>query len=223
MGLVRTAIFDLDGTLVDTSGDMLAAANAALGGDVLDQERHRGLAFAGGRAMLREGARLRALGWDETDIDAAYPAFLDIYERDLSARSEIYPAARRTIDVLKASGWRMVICTNKPERMADRLLQDLGWRSPFEALVGADTLTTRKPDPAPVLEAMNRVGGSVVRSVMIGDSNGDVLAAKRAGMQSILVRFGVDPWTEVSAVANGYCDVFSDLPEVMDRVLPTDP
>lgn len=219
--VTRVAVFDLDGTLVDTSGDMLGAANAILGAPILQVGRHSGLAFAGGRAMLREGARLLGRPLSEPDIDAAYPEFLQVYADNLSDRSVIYSGARDVVDALCRAGWRVAICTNKPEALADRLLQDLHWRDPFVALVGADTLASRKPDPAPILEAVARAGGVPDRAVMIGDSNGDLIAARAARMPVILVRFGVDPWAPITQASDGFCDNMKDLPPLLEGLLET--
>ena len=116
--VVPTAVFDLDGTLVDTSGDMIAAANACLGEPVLTPATDANIAFAGGRAMLEAGSLRQGRLWTQTEIDAAYPEFLARYSQVLSQRSKIYPGAREAVGALRENGWRVAICTNKPEDLA---------------------------------------------------------------------------------------------------------
>lgn len=191
---MRTVIFDLDGTLVDTSRDLVAAANACFRaeglGDLLDPVADAATAFAGGRAMLRLGAVRAGLGWDEARIDASYPLLLDAYEAGIDRDSVIYPGAREAVDRLRGAGFAVAICTNKPARLAEVLMHRLGFRDVFGALVGADTLPLRKPDPAPLREAIARIGGSTGRAALVGDTVTDRETARAAGLPAILVTFG---------------------------------
>lgn len=190
---MRTVIFDLDGTLADTSRDLIAAANSCfrdLGlGDVLDPVADAGTAFKGGRAMLTLGfGRTGSHGPDE--IDRQYPALLAAYARDIDRYTVLYPGAIEAVERLRADGWAVGICTNKPEAMADELLRRLGVRGLFASLIGADTLPVRKPDAAPVLAAIERAGGDAKRACLVGDTATDRDAARNAGIRSILVTFG---------------------------------
>jgi len=190
---MRTVIFDLDGTLADTSRDLIAAANSCfqdLGlGDVLDPVADAETAFRGGRAML-------TLGFDRTgshcpdEVDRQYPALLAAYARDIDRYTVLYPGAIEAVETLRAEGWAVGICTNKPEAMADELLRRLGVRDLFASLIGADTLPVRKPDAAPVLAAIERAGGTATRACLVGDTATDRDAARNAGIRSILVTFG---------------------------------
>jgi len=191
---MKTVIFDLDGTLADTSGDLIEAANAcfrALGHeDMLDMVADQFTAFAGGRAMLRLG--FSRLGQPEAEalIDTQFPLLLKHYGDNIDRHTVIYdgvvPALQRLLD----ADYRVGICTNKPEGLAEALMQRLGFRDMFGALIGADTLPTRKPDAAPYLETVARVGGDVARSVLIGDTVTDRETARAAGVPSVLVTFG---------------------------------
>jgi phosphoglycolate phosphatase len=191
---MKTVIFDLDGTLADTSGDLIAAANAcfeALGhGRVLDPVGDRLTAFHGGRAMLRLGFSRLDSGFGEVEVDREYPLFLKYYEREIDFRTELYPGALDAVDALAAEGVRVGICTNKPEGLAALLLKRLGVADRFGALVGADTLPVRKPDPAPYLETVRRVGGATNQSLLVGDTETDVKTARAAGVPVVLVGFG---------------------------------
>jgi len=194
---MATVVFDLDGTLADTSGDLIAAANRVFRdwgmGDLLDHGRaeDRGVAMKGGRPMLRLGlGRIGAL--DEARVEAGYRPLLDAYAGALSRHTRLFPGARAAVERLLAAGHVTAICTNKPEGLAEALLADLGVRNLFGALIGADTLATRKPDPAPLIEAVTRAGGRLDRTVLIGDTQTDRDTARNAGVASMLVTFGPD-------------------------------
>lgn len=187
-----TVIFDLDGTLADTSGDLLAAANGCfrdLGlGDLLGRG-DEGVALRGGRAMLELGFS-RAVGIPEGEVDRQYPRLLAHYEAAICERTVLYPGAAEAVERLRALGYRTGICTNKPERLAELLLARLGVRGLFGSLVGADTLPVRKPDPLPFRVAVERAGGDAARACMVGDTETDHRTARAAGVPSILVSFG---------------------------------
>ncbi|MCJ7872461.1 HAD-IA family hydrolase [Marinovum sp. 2_MG-2023] len=191
---MRTVIFDLDGTLADTSGDLIAAANACFrdmgAGDVLDPVRDAGTALRGGRAMLTLGLARMGRGDDAAAVAQWYPRLLSEYDRALDHQTVLYPGAIAAIKALLADGFRVGVCTNKPEAMADKLLVSLGVRDLFGSLVGADTLPVRKPDAAPYVAAVERAGGKVAQSVLIGDSDTDRETARAAGVPCVLVTFG---------------------------------
>ena len=179
-----TVVFDLDGTLADTSADLVAAANACfrgLGhGDLLDPAADALTAFHGGRAMLRLGfARLGRGG--EAEVDREYPLLLRHYEAAIDRHTRLYPGAEAAVAALRAAGYRTAICTNKPERLAAILLDRLGVAGLFDALVGADTLPVRKPDAAPYRAAVERAGGTLPRSMLVGDTDTDRQTALAAG------------------------------------------
>lgn len=211
---VRVAVFDLDGTLADTGGDLIAAANAALGAPLLDPVRHRATAFAGGRAMLRAG-----LGpGREDEVDRLYPVLLDAYAGALAVETRLYDGAEAALDRLEAAGWRLAICTNKPEGLARALLGALGVLGRFPVLLGADTLPWKKPDPRHLLEAVTRSGGAPARAVLVGDTVTDREAARAAGVPCVLVGFG--PGEVASLEAEAVIGHFDELPRVLERLVP---
>ncbi|KJZ20422.1 HAD-IA family hydrolase [Loktanella sp. S4079] len=190
---MRTVIFDLDGTLADTSGDLIAAANSCfrgLGlGDLLDPEQDAGTALRGGRAMLTLGFS-RVDGYGAEEIERQYPVLLDAYATDIDRHTVMYPGAMEAVENLRSAGYAVGIATNKPEGLAETLLQRLGVRSAFASLVGADTLPVRKPDPEHHFEAVRRAGGDPNRSLLVGDTVTDRDTAKNANVPSVLVTFG---------------------------------
>ncbi|NNE88623.1 MAG: HAD-IA family hydrolase [Silicimonas sp.] len=190
---MKTVIFDLDGTLADTSGDLIAAANAcfaALGHSAMLDEREDQLtAFHGARAMLRLGfSRLGEV--HEADVDAQYPVFLDYYAENIDVKTMLYPGAIDAVEALRSANYAVGICTNKPEALAESLMQRLGVRDMFGALIGADTLPVRKPDPVHYFHTVQMVGGDPGRSVLIGDTETDEKTARAAGVPIVLVEFG---------------------------------
>ncbi|MEM7488658.1 MAG: HAD-IA family hydrolase [Pseudomonadota bacterium] len=193
----RSVIFDLDGTLCDTSGDLLAAANAAfaeLGRDVrLDPaaREDQATALRGGRAMLRLGLS-RSGPVDEAEVDRGYAPLLEAYGRDIARHTTFYPGALDAVRRLRDRGDAVGICTNKPEALAEQLLAALDARDLFDAVLGADTLPVRKPDPRHLTETIARAGGAPGRSVLIGDTKTDREAARQAGVPCILVTFAPD-------------------------------
>jgi len=193
---MRTVIFDLDGTLADTSGDLIAAANAcfrALGQAApLDPAADMATAFRGGRAMLRLGYGRLGRPWSEADVDAAYPRFLDLYAGAIDRETRLYPGAAAALDRLGAAGYALGVCTNKPAGLAETLLTRLGVRDRFGAMIGADTLPVRKPHPAPYRAAVAGAGGTLARSLLVGDTETDRETARAAGVPCVLVGFGPD-------------------------------
>ena len=221
-----SVIFDLDGTLADTSRDLIAATNACFqsigAGMVLDPDDpgDQAQALHGGRAMLRLGmARLGRPG-DEAEIDRQYPMLLEHYEDKIDQHTVIFPGAMEAIAALGASGYRVGICTNKPERLAHILLDRLGVRDAFASLVGADTLAVKKPDPEPLREAARRAGGDPARCCLIGDSRTDRETARAAGVPSILVTFGPSAPHTPALEPEALIAHFDELPDAVARLLP---
>ena len=120
------------------------------------------------------------------------PRLLDAYAGALDVHSRLYPGAAAAVERLGVAGYATAICTNKPEAMAEELLTRLGVRSLFGSLIGADTLPVRKPDPAPLVAAVDRAGGDVARAMLVGDTETDRETARAAGVPCLLVTFGPD-------------------------------
>jgi phosphoglycolate phosphatase len=182
--------FDLDGTLVDTRGDLTDAVNhalATLGRAPVDPEQVTAMIGRGTRHML--GRALEATGGsDDTLIEAAYPALLAFYESHIARHSRPYPGVRATLDALADRGVMLAIVTNKPERLAARLLDALELTGRFACVIGGDTLDAAKPSPVPIREMVRRCGGG--RAAFVGDSIFDIQAAQAAGLPAILAAYG---------------------------------
>lgn len=213
---MRSVIFDLDGTLADTSGDLVLAANATFAdlglGARLDARADAALAMRGGRAMLGEGFARAGVTPDEGVMEAGYARLLRHYARDICRHSVLYPGAMEAVASLRAGGYAVGICTNKPQELAESLLLALGVREVFGSLVGGDTLPVRKPDPAPFVESVRRAGGNPARACLVGDTDTDHGAARAAGVPSLLVTFGPGGDAVAALAPDVLLARFADLP-----------
>ena len=218
----RTVVFDLDGTLADTSGDLIAAANHCFAGmglaERLDPARDAGIALRGGRRMLTEGLT-RAGQYSAETVDQWYPELLRAYGDAIDVHTRLYPGAMAAVESLRGSGHAVAICTNKPEALAETLLTRLGIRDVFGALVGADTLPVRKPDAAPYVAAVERAGGKVGRSLLVGDTDTDRKTAAAAGVPCVLVTFVAGRAAMEALRPEAVIDHFGALPDTVDRLL----
>lgn len=220
---MKTVVFDLDGTLADTSGDLIAAANACFRdmgeGDVLDAKTDAGTALKGGRAMLRLGMERLGRADDAETIDRYYPMLLEAYGREIDTHTVLYPGAMEAVEALKAAGYRVAICTNKPEGLAHMLLTKLGVRDAFGAMVGADTLAIRKPDPEHLFETARRAGGDPALCLLVGDTNTDRETARAAGVPCVLVSFGPSGDDMAALGPEALLDHYDDLPDIVTRLI----
>ena len=222
----RGAAFDLDGTLVDTSADLIAAANATLatGGCAgrLDPAADAGIAGRGGRAMLRLGwARA---GLSEAAAEAAaeplYLPFIDAYTDRIAVESRLFDGVEAALDALAEGGWALSVCTNKPERLALILLDALGVLDRFACVIGADTLPVRKPDPAPLLAAWAGSGADAAVSALIGDTRTDRETARAAAAPCVLMDMGVSADDPHGLEAHAVLAEYASLPAVLERLIP---
>lgn len=220
---LRTVVFDLDGTLADTSADLLAAANACFReigrGDLLGAA-DAPTALMGGRAMLRLGlSRVEEGQPDEALISDLYPKLLDHYREAIAVHTVMYPGAVAAVEDLLRENFRVSVCTNKPAALAETLLRQLGVRDLFGALVGADTLPVRKPDPAPYRLAVEAAGGVVARSMLIGDSETDLNTGRAAGIPVALVGFGPEGRAIERLQPEALLERYEDLTDLARRFL----
>ncbi|WP_116597254.1 HAD-IA family hydrolase [Primorskyibacter marinus] len=220
---MRTVIFDLDGTLADTSADLIASANhcfRAMGaGDMLDPVADAATAFHGGRAMLALGLT-RLDKHSDAEVEHWYPELLAAYGAAIDVHTTLYPGAMQAVAALRNAGVRVGICTNKPAGLAETLLTRLGVRDAFASMIGADTLPVRKPDAAPYIAAVERAGGSVAQSCLIGDTTTDRETARAAGVPCVLVTFGPTGEDVAALEPEELLAHYDDLPALVARLLP---
>lgn len=186
-------VFDLDGTMVDTAHDLIAALN-----DTLAEERLSAiptsevgyLVGSGGRVMIERGLRYHGLDPATSDLDRLQARFVGHYARAMPGRSAAFPGLIDALDRFEAAGWRFAVCTNKTESLSRQLLASLGLDRRVMAICGGDTFPVKKPDPGHLLGTIEAAGGDRKRSIMIGDSRADIDAAKNAQVPVVAVTFG---------------------------------
>ena len=189
MHFPKAVLFDLDGTLADSAHDLLAAANAMLAADgraPLALAAFRPHVSRGARAMLQEA--FPDLGGDERL--GRVPEFLDHYQREIGRHGGVFDGIEAMLGELEAAGTVWGIVTNKPEYLARELLPHLGWETRCAVLVCGDTLPERKPHPLPLLHAAAAVGIAPADCVYVGDDQRDIVAARAAGMRSVVALWG---------------------------------
>ena len=185
-------VFDLDGTLVDSVPDLAAALNRLLASRSLApfaRPEVAGFVGDGARVLLERAFRARGGAPDAQ----ALPDFLADYGAHAAVETEPYPGVRDTLDRFAAAGWRMAVCTNKPEAPARTLLDALDLARYFAAVGGGDSFPVRKPDPGHLLATIEAAGASPAQAVMAGDHHNDVLSAAGLGMPSIFAAWGYGP------------------------------
>ncbi|MEN9682326.1 MAG: hypothetical protein RLZZ427_77 [Pseudomonadota bacterium] len=182
--------FDLDGTLLDTSRDLGAAVNHALGligRPAVPESAVSGLIGGGSRLMLRRALALTG-GEDGVDIDALYPRLLAYYEAHIAVHTALYPGGAAMLDALESAGVRLALVTNKPEGLALKLLGELDLRPRFGCVIGGGGVYPLKPAPDALHAMVAALGGG--RAAYVGDTTFDTRAAQAAGLPCIAVSFG---------------------------------
>jgi phosphoglycolate phosphatase len=210
--------FDLDGTLADTGPDLTDALNhmlVRLGRDEVPGARVIEMVGHGMRDLVERG--LAATGpVSPALVEKGLPIFLEYYEAHIADGSRAYEGAGAAFDLLRMRGVTLAICTNKPERLTRKLLAAFGWTERFASVVGGDTLPVRKPDAAPLREAISRAGGGA--AVLVGDSITDIQTAGAAGLPCIAVTFGFRDRPAEALGATALIDRFDQLVPALEKL-----
>jgi phosphoglycolate phosphatase len=195
--MVRTIVFDLDGTLVDTAPDLINALNFILDREGLPPvplHAARNMIGAGARRLIERGLELEGRAVDVAGISRLTGDFIEYYAAHIADASRPFDGLEDALDDLQAQGCRFAVCTNKLEWLSKLLLDRLGLSARFAAICGADTFGISKPDPAILQQTVVRAGGQLASAIMVGDAGPDIGVARRAGIPVIGVEFG---YTEV--------------------------
>jgi phosphoglycolate phosphatase len=217
-----SVIFDLDGTMIDTAPDLIAATNHTLGlfgRPPVPEHVIETAVGLGSKAMLH--AALLSLGHDPgaEELKEMSKPFVDYYNDHIAVRSKPFPGLEETLATLAAEGVRLGVCTNKFGHLAQKLLAALRLDHYFAFIAGADTFPVRKPDPGHVLATIEAVGGDPRRAAMIGDSSADSKAAHGAKVAFIAVTFGYGEKSVELLKPAAIISDFRELPEKL-RALP---
>ena len=194
-------LIDVDGTLVDSVPDLAYCVDemmTALDREPWGEERVRDWVGNGVERLVRRALTGALKGEpDEADFQRAYPIFIDLYAENTSNRSILYPGVREGIDLLKAAGYQLGCVTNKAAQFTEPLLKALGLYDDFSIVISGDTLSKKKPDPAPLLHAAEFFGCDPAVAMMIGDSVSDVAAARAAGFQIVCMSYGYNHGVDI--------------------------
>ncbi len=186
----QAVLFDLDGTLLDTSHDMGSALNR-----LLVEHGRQPLPFAQIRSKVSHGANaLVKLGFNLHPEDPRFEplrnGFLRYYEQDLCSHTCLFDGMNKVLGYLEAYDLPWGVVTNKPAYLTEPLLQQLGLLTRAACVVSGDTLSTRKPCPEPLLYGCRLAGGEPAASLFIGDAERDIRAGRDAGMTTLIATFG---------------------------------
>lgn len=218
----RLAVFDMDGTLLDSLPDLVASADRLLTGYDLP-----GIAPDLVRAMVGDGVaalvqRLLAhAGPAATAIDTreAVARYMADYTPRSTEQSRLFPGTEYALETLRTNGWHLAVCTNKPVAAATRIIEALGLAGVFDAIGGGDSFAARKPNPVHLLGTIQLAHGTAPRAIMVGDHHNDIAAAEGAGVRAIFARWGYGhPDMEAGATAGG--DSMTEIPHLADQLIP---
>ena len=216
-----TLLLDLDGTLVDSVPDLAAALNRLMAARDLAPFSLTEVAAMVGDGVARLVARAFAARGGAADAGAVGEYAAD-YAARCAVASRLYPEVTETLAALVAAGWRLAVCTNKPEAPARALLGALGIGDRFAAIGGGDSFPARKPDPAHLLATLAAAGGAPEAAVMAGDHINDLAAARAAGMPGIFASWGYGP-PETGQAASAVARRFAELPALAAGLLRQPP
>lgn len=214
----RTAIFDLDGTLVDSARDLMGTLNFILAREglaALPIEKAHSLLGAGARALLERGFAECGETIEPARLDVLYRDFLDYYGEHLADETVAFDGVEDALETLKARGWLLGVCTNKVTAHSVRLLEALKLTPYFSAICGRDAFAWFKPDPRHLTLSIEAAGGDPAHAIMVGDSKTDIDTALKAGLPSVCVDFG---YTDIPASQLGATRVISHFDQLISAI-----
>jgi phosphoglycolate phosphatase len=216
--LAPLVVFDLDGTLIDTAPDLVAALNvvfARIGLPGVAYEEARNMVGGGAQKMIERGLAAEGRSLSAAELDGLVRDFIAHYAAHIADNSRPFAGIEAALDQLNQAGCRLAVCTNKLEWLARRLLDTLSMTSWFVAICGPDTFGRHKPDAEFLRRTIARAGGLPAAAVMVGDSINDVGMAKAAAIPVIAVDYG---YTEISVRALGADRVIADAADLPGAV-----
>lgn len=213
MSAARGVVFDLDGTVIDSLPDLAAALNRSLarhGADPVPRAEVAPMVGDGARMLLRRGYAARGIEPDATDEEI----FLADYEAHVTDLTEPFPGVAEALATLEARGYRLGMCTNKPEASARKVLDALDLGRFFPVLIGGDATAHRKPDPRHLGAVLQAMDVAPIAAVMVGDHRNDMATAEGLGVASIFVGWGYG-----KAAATIDIDTVAGLVPAVERLL----
>src|SRR4051812_24419519 len=222
--IMRSVIFDLDGTLIDTAPDLIDTLNLILtreGFRPIPFDRARAAIGGGAKLLLESGLAEQGARLTPVQLDKLYVDYVAHYADHIAHRSRPFPGLDGALDRLRDEGFVLAVCTNKLEWLSVRLLDALKLKHRFVAICGQDTFKIAKPDPEVLRRTIRAAGGDPTRAVMVGDSATDIATARAAGVPIVAVDFG---YTDTPVTALGPDRVISrydELPAAVTELMRT--
>ena len=218
----KVIIFDLDGTLIDSSPDLALAINhmlTTIGKATFSLDEIHHWVGNGAQTLVKRalsGSTKITSDIDKKEFENALKIFLDFYAKNLAVETLTYPHVLSTLSQLKDNGYKLAIVTNKPFDFVEPILNELKLKEYFEFHLGGDSLKEKKPNPAPLLYVCEKLNVKPSDCVMIGDSKNDILAAHACDMQSIGLTYGYNYGEHISIHnPDVYFSDFSDIAKVL--------
>jgi len=213
-------VFDLDGTLVDSSQDLTSAFNAALArlaprAAPLSAERVRTMIGGGARNLVARGLAAAQL---DRPVEEVLPLFLESYRSCLLERTRCYPGVEETLDRL--AGYRLAVLSNKPGDLSREILEGLGLAGRFFRIYGVGDVPGKKPDPAGLYLLLAEAGAAAREAVIVGDSAVDVRTGRAAGIATVGVSYGFDPDSFVNEPPDFQLADLRELPNRLTLLWP---
>lgn len=218
-----TLLFDLDGTLADTAGDLCETMNAVLtqhGRPRVPETRVRHLVGGGARLLMERGFAETGEPASEALLDQTFNEFIAYYSAHIADHTKLWPGVEPLLARLDDAGIGLAVCTNKVESLSRQLLAQLRIDHYFPVVIGGDTLAVKKPDPEHLFEAVRQLSGDPATTIMVGDSEADIDAAKNARIPSICVSFGYTRVPVPDLGADIIIDHFDEFPGALAKLLP---
>ncbi len=222
MQLPPIVVFDLDGTLAETAGDLVATLNAIMRREGLPEipfERAKDLIGAGARKLIERGFESAGRELPGPKLEELFAFFLSHYGENILVHTHLFDGVAAALDTLASEGFRLAVCTNKTEAHAVKLLGLLGIGDRFALIAGKDTFAFSKPDPRHLTETIRLAGGDPARAVMVGDSRTDIDTARAAGIPAIAVCFGYTDRPVAEFGPDWIIGHFSELPQAVRGLL----
>jgi phosphoglycolate phosphatase len=217
-----TIAFDLDGTLVETVGDLHTALNKVLVAEGLPPATLadvRGFVGQGARALIVRACGVHGIHHGDARLDELTEAYIAAYALDIATHSVPFPGLVATLENLASFGATLCVCTNKRTGLSNQLLDRLELLHHFAAVVGGDTAPNRKPHPDHFIAAVRAAGGDPARALMIGDSSYDVQSARAAGAPVAVYAYGYTDTAPDLLGADAVFKHFDELPDLAIRLL----
>ena len=215
-----TILFDLDGTLVDTAPDLMAAHNHVMKKFGHTQKKLSDIKrLAGKGAWIMMQRSFKEEINDEKIKKEMTKEFIDYYSKNINRGSNVFPGVLEFLKWAKSKNISMAICTNKQERLAIDLLKKLNLYSYFEYIAGSDTFDYNKPDPRHLTNVLEIIQGKMNKTVMVGDSGVDSMSAKNAKIPFILVQDGYTEKTKDQIPHDELIKNFFNFEKIIEKYL----